>query len=97
MIFQAIVTKYIGPSNVRGSRVKARAAAGSVILHWDSSLNSEDNHSRAAQALANKFKWQGAWFGGGMPDDKGNVYVCVPGKTDCTVGFRAAFITEGEH
>jgi hypothetical protein len=96
VIYQAIVTQYFGPSNVRGSRVKARASAGSVTLHWDCSLNYDANHARAAQALANKFKWQGAWFGGGMPNGKGNVYVCVPGRTDCTLGFTAAFTTEGE-
>lgn len=77
MILQAITTRYIGPSNTRGSRVKAQAAAGSITLHWDSALNSEDNHAKAAEALARKFEWCGKWYGGGLPDDKGNVYVCT--------------------
>ncbi len=64
--FQAIMTKYIGPSNVRGSRVKATAEAGSITLHWDDSLNSDKNHARAAEALANKFKWRGRWYMGGF-------------------------------
>jgi hypothetical protein len=29
----------------------------------------------AAVALAAKYCWGGRWFGGGMPDGKGNVYV----------------------
>jgi hypothetical protein len=53
---QTILTKYIGPSNVKGSRVKAwnSGKAASVVLSWDHSLNSEDNHKAAAQALAEK-------------------------------------------
>jgi hypothetical protein len=96
MIVQAITTKYIGPSNVKGSRVKATAAAGSVTLHWDSSLNSEANHAAAAKALANKFKWAGHWFQGGMPSDSGYCFVCCPFYGTHAVEFNAAFKTEGE-
>ena len=74
---QAIVTKYIGPSNVKGSRVKATAQAGSVTLHWDDSLNSDANHTAAAKALATKFGWHGAWIGGGSPEGNGSVFVNV--------------------
>jgi len=57
---QAIQTKYLGPTNHRGSRVKATCAAGSVIVSWDYSLpnNIEENHRAAAYFLAvNKLKW----------------------------------------
>lgn len=57
MARQAIVTKFIGPTNYKGSRVKATADAGSITLHWDDALNSEDNHERAALALVLKFGW----------------------------------------
>lgn len=72
---QAIVTKYFGPTNVRGSRVKAKAEAGSITLHWDDALDVEDNHHRAAKALAEKLGWGGRWFCGGLPGNEGNVYV----------------------
>ena len=72
---QAITTRYIGPSNVRGSRVKATAAAGSVTLHWDDALNSDANHQAAAVALAAKYGWGGKWFGGSIAD--GCVFVCI--------------------
>ena len=66
---QAIVTKYIGPTNVRGSRVKASAQAGSIILNWDDALNSDANHCAAAIALATRLDWNyGIWHGGGLPD-----------------------------
>ena len=65
---QAIVTKYIGPSNVKGSRVKAACQAGSIFLNWDDALDSDHNHCAAAKALATKREWFGHWVGGGLPD-----------------------------
>lgn len=65
-MYQAITTKYIGPSNVRGSRVKAMCDAGSVTLDWDNALNSEDNHIAAAKALATKLEWDGYYVGGSI-------------------------------
>lgn len=68
LAFQAIVTRYHGAGNVKGSRVKATAAAGSVTLQWDDGLQADQNHIAAAQALARKFGWRGKYFMGGMPD-----------------------------
>lgn len=73
--YQAITTKYFGPGNVKGSRVKATAAAGNIILHWDDSLNTEQNHALAAKTLAEKMKWNGSYYMGGLPDNKGYVFV----------------------
>ena len=93
MGYQAIVTKYLGPTNVCGSRVKATASAGSVTLHWDDSLNSDANHARAAKALADKYGWEGIWFEGGMPEGKGNVYVSVASWLHAETDKAAAFTT----
>jgi hypothetical protein len=73
--YQAIVTKYIGPSNTKGSRIKASAAAGSITVHYDDALNSENNHAAAAQALAAKLGWPGTWYMGGLPNDCGYCFV----------------------
>lgn len=54
---QAITTKYIGPTNTRGSRVKARCEAGSITVHWDHALDVEDNHTVAAKTLRTKLGW----------------------------------------
>lgn len=70
---QAITTKFFGPTNSNGSRIKAKAEAGSLIVHWDYSLNVDQNHDTAAKALAVKLGWDGAWFGGSTAT--GNVYV----------------------
>jgi len=80
---QAIVTKYLGPTNHRGSRVKATADAGSVTLSWDHALNSDANHIEAAKALARKLGWEGEFVGGGMPGDSGYAFV----MSDCGPDF----------
>jgi hypothetical protein len=75
---QAIMTKYLGPTNVRGARIKASCQAKSIILSWDHSLNDSDNHTAAAKALATKMGWNyGPWYGGGAPDGKHDCFVCA--------------------
>ena len=54
---QAIQTRFLGPTNVRGSRYKAIAQAGSLTLDADHRLNPEDNHRAVAEAFARKLKW----------------------------------------
>lgn len=63
---KAITTKYIGPSNVRGSRIKAFDGDGhSVTLSYDPAINSDQNHLKAACALRDKMQWKGKLIGGG--------------------------------
>lgn len=63
---QAIVTRYLGPSNVRGSRISAKCAAKRIILNWQDGLNTEDNHKRAALTLMQRLGWHGEIFSGGL-------------------------------
>lgn len=72
---QAIITKYVSPTNTKGSRIKATAAVGSVTVSYDYALNAEQNHLAAAKALATKYEWRGVWTGGGMPDSSGYCFV----------------------
>jgi hypothetical protein len=72
---QAIETKFIGPTNHRGSRIKASAQGGSITVSYDHALNSEQNHTVAAHALATKLGWDGVLIGGGNAKGNGNVYV----------------------
>lgn len=76
---QTIETKYIGPSNVRGSRVKATHTGGvkSVTLSWDDALDSESNHQQAAWCLMNRLDWHGTMAGGESPSKRGMVWVFV--------------------
>lgn len=69
----------VGPANVRGSRVEAVAEAGSITLSWDHSLNVDENHRKAAEALAAKFNWVGPYYGeligGCLPKSSGYAFV----------------------
>jgi hypothetical protein len=54
---QAITTKYVGPTNTRGSRVKASCDAQSRIYGWDDALNVDQNHTMAALRLMRELEW----------------------------------------
>lgn len=54
---QAIITKYHGPTNSKGSRISAQAAAGKVFVHYDHALNIDENHAEAARNLLEKLGW----------------------------------------
>jgi len=75
--FQAIETKYLGPTDHKGARYKATAQAGSVTISQDYSLNYEKNHAKAAQAYADKMGWTGNYVGGATKT--GYVFVYVAG------------------
>ena len=66
---KAILTRYHGPSNVKGARISASdSAKNRIILSWDHALNASTNHAVAAQALCYKMKWEGELIGGGLSD-----------------------------
>lgn len=77
MTGQAIVVKYIGPTDARGSSVKASCQAGSVTLDWNDALNANSNHAAAVEALVTKLAWDGDWYGGGSPDGQMSCWVRV--------------------
>lgn len=77
---QAIRTKYLPATNYKPSRMKASAEAGSVTISWDDEFGQEENHIRAARALAEKFEWTGPRYSNlvtGYSDD-GYVHVFLP-------------------
>jgi hypothetical protein len=84
---QSIVTYFIGPTNYRGSRIKAKASGGSsVTLDWDHAMNPAGNHRAAAKALADKLEWSGEFVAGGMAD---GATVFVDSSGDFGDGFRS--------
>lgn len=74
---QGIQTKYCGPTNSRGSRVKVWAQAGVRYVSWDHALNVEANHAAAARKYAHEWGWTGRWIGGALPDGTGYLFVNV--------------------
>lgn len=76
---QSISTKYVGPTNTRGSRVIATSASGHrMIVEWDDAINIDANHEAAAFALVSKLQWCGSWVGGATKD--GFCFVCTDGN-----------------
>ena len=79
---QAIITKYIGPSNSRGSRIRATWARfdGKVTrtLGYDSALSERDNHAAVAMALVREYSDAGNnWTCGELPDGNGYAFVML--------------------
>lgn len=81
---QAIVTKYLGPTNSRGARIKATARAGSITVSYNHVRDVEQNHKRACVMLVDKLGWvekegvayAGVWHAGGLPNgDMCHVFV----------------------
>lgn len=76
---QAIITKYLVPTNNRNARISARCEAGTIVVPYNHSLGGEENHETAARVLIRKLGWpqHGKWYAGVLPgrnDDM--VFVC---------------------
>lgn len=83
---QAILTHFVGPSNIRGSRYIATAADGTrAIVNADYSLNSFENHFRAAKALAEKLHRPGILVAGATKRGYAFVFVSDPATVVETV------------
>lgn len=68
-MMKAIQVKYLGPTNCKGSRWKAKAWPNlSVTLPYDYALNGGDNARAAANALANKMGWNHPTGAGQLPN-----------------------------
>lgn len=77
---QAIITKYIGPTNSRGSRIKAECSAGSITISYDYGLEDIDLHLKAANALIAKMDW------------KVSVSVIAHGSMPCKSPYSYCFV-----
>ena len=52
---QAIITKYIGPTNSRGARIKAECARGKIFFSYPYELSGEAVHRAAVYELVHRF------------------------------------------
>lgn len=76
---QAIVTKYLGPTNHRGARIVAKAQAGRLAVPWEDAWDVDANHAYAARMLAERYGWteHSTLAGGALPDDTGYCFVLI--------------------
>lgn len=61
---QAILVKYLGPTNSRGGRFKATCWSGSKTIPYDAGLNHEGNADAACLALLTKLGWRNTYVVG---------------------------------
>lgn len=73
---QSIITKYLGPGNVRGSRISVKATGGvRRSYHVDNAMSVDANHIAAAQRFARELGWSGEWIGGAYDDKGAQIFV----------------------
>lgn len=73
----SIRTRYLGPTNFRGPRIKVTVAGGTetVTVPWDHAIDSGENHERAARKLmVDVLGWGNCPLIGASFDDKGYVF-----------------------
>src|SRR5262245_24351941 len=79
---KAIETTYHGPTDFKGSRIKA--TDGDTVVWTSIDHNSNDPHRDAALKLCRKLKWKGKLICGGTKT--GKVFVFLP--LDCELAHR---------
>jgi hypothetical protein len=79
---QAILTRYLPATNVRGSRIKASCDRGSITISYPHEFSGDECHREAVRQLVAKFNKEDA--------KTHEVWKPTPGK-----GWNAPFITGG--
>lgn len=69
-----IITKKLGPTNTKGTRISASAGGRKIVMAYNYELSTFDNHHRVAGLMASGLGWNSlAW--GQSPDNTGFVFV----------------------
>ncbi len=91
---KAILTKYHGPGNVRGSRISATDSDGHrVSIKLESEWSMDEAHQIAARTLCAKMGWTGRLVSGGLGHNQVHVWVRPDGMplagSDFLVGVQS--------
>lgn len=56
---QAIITRFIPPTNIKGGRIKAHCNGDTtgITIPWDHELSEDQNHEKVARMLLRKLQW----------------------------------------
>ena len=107
---QAILVRYLGPTNSRGSRFKASCDRGSVTIPYPYAAHRSDAPRQAAQALVDRFlaedaktgtppeqnPWGRPMVSGGLPNNGGTVFV-FPGEDSAQVLLQCRDEDDARH
>ena len=68
---QAIITKFLPPTNARGARIKASCVARTLTAPYNHALSGQAAHREVAEELARRLEWDephyGKLLGGQLP------------------------------
>ncbi len=64
---QAIIIKFLGATNTKGTRIKASAEPSSVTVPLEYGAGHEQRIREAVDALLNKLDWNGEYIIGQLP------------------------------
>jgi hypothetical protein len=67
----AITTKFLGPTNYRGARIKVRTMEWSITVAWDYSMSTTENYAAAAAEMLRQRGWDWTLIPGILPDGNG--------------------------
>ena len=81
---QAILVKYLPPTNPKGGRVKASAWFGTLTIGYDHAQGPTENHTRAAYALCDKHSKSCALIWAQLPGNLGYAYFMSPNEEPLT-------------
>jgi hypothetical protein len=88
---KAIVTKYHGPTNTRGSRITASDEDGNrITIPYPYELSGEAVHRKAAEALCSKMGWRGSLVAGSLKNGYVFVFAEDEKQVRCSVRYFAA-------
>lgn len=100
---QAIRTRYLGPTDTKGGRIKAECERGSITVGY--AHDEKCPHGEAVRALLQRFAdedrskygtgksgWSGVWVGGGLPKNQGMAWVQAGSGSEIRCDGRVAVV-----
>lgn len=84
---QALITKFVGPTNTKGARIQVKGWINAAYYAWDHALSVEENHAVAVghyvyelnKERAGDYQWS-IISGGSMPDSSGYAFIIGLGE-----------------
>lgn len=77
-----VITRYLGATDTRGSRIVANADFGSKMVPYDHRLDTADNHLAAARALVDEYAREGVLIGSAFPAPRREYAFALAGRDD---------------
>lgn len=82
---KAIQTKYLCPTNTKGSRIKAWIDGFSVTVDQACHEDVEQASRTAVLQFLKKIEWKGSWCGGQLPNGD-YAFICINWDSPIQVG-----------